>query len=76
MNEMLDNIKPSERLVEGDAFDQIAQRCRNVQPKIQKWIGTAEEGEDADSIGKLNEFKTKPTVLKGLCLHRQAAVDE
>lgn len=52
LNEMLDNLKPNERLVDGDAFDQIAQRCRNVQPKIQKWIGSAEEGEDADSIGQ------------------------
>jgi hypothetical protein len=57
LNEMLDNLKPSERLVEGDAFDQIAQRCRNVQPKIQKWIGSAEEGEDADSIGKIGQYK-------------------
>ncbi|KAL7009585.1 ARF-binding protein [Cystobasidiomycetes sp. EMM_F5] len=53
LNEMLDNVKPNERFAEGDAFDQIAVRCRNVQPKIQKWIGSAEEDQDADKIDKL-----------------------
>jgi hypothetical protein len=75
LNEMLDNLKPSERLVEGDAFDQIAQRCRNVQPKIQKWIGSAEEGEDADSIGKTRQYKAwQRTLTAGSC--RQASFDE
>ncbi|KAK9895112.1 VHS-domain-containing protein [Cystobasidium minutum MCA 4210] len=53
LNEMLDNMKPTERFADGDAFDQIASRCRNAQPKIQKWISNAEENEDADTIDKL-----------------------
>jgi ADP-ribosylation factor-binding protein GGA len=51
LNEMLDNMKPTERFADGDAFDQIASRCRGAQPKIQKWISNAEESEDADTIG-------------------------
>ncbi|GJN93278.1 hypothetical protein Rhopal_006325-T1 [Rhodotorula paludigena] len=43
LNEMLNNANPRERFVEGDAYDQIAQKCRHVQPKIQKWIGEASE---------------------------------
>lgn len=50
---MLDNMKPTERFADGDAFDQIASRCRAAQPKIQKWISNAEENEDADTIGEL-----------------------
>jgi ADP-ribosylation factor-binding protein GGA len=56
LNEMLDNMKPNEKFAEGDAFDQIASRCRNVQPKIQKWISNAEEHEDADTIGRLQLY--------------------
>lgn len=52
LNEMLDNMKPTERFADGDAFDQIASKCRNAQPKIQKWISNAEENEDADTIGE------------------------
>jgi ADP-ribosylation factor-binding protein GGA len=50
LNEMLDNMKPNEKFAEGDAFDQIASRCRNVQPKIQKWIS------NADTIGRLQLY--------------------
>lgn len=53
LNEMLDNMKPTERFADGDAFDQIASRCRAAQPKIQKWISNAEENEDAETIGEL-----------------------
>ncbi|KAK4057491.1 ARF-binding protein [Microbotryomycetes sp. JL221] len=45
LNEMLNNAKPNERFVDGDAFDQIAQKCRHVQPKIQKWISESAENE-------------------------------
>ncbi|KAM0786809.1 hypothetical protein ACM66B_002241 [Microbotryomycetes sp. NB124-2] len=45
LNEMLDNSKPNERFVDGDAYDQIAQKCRHVQPKIQKWISESSENE-------------------------------
>lgn len=58
LNEMLDNMKPTERFADGDAFDQIASRCRGAQPKIQKWISSAEENEDADTIGMLYFART------------------
>ena len=54
LNEMLNNLKPNEKLVDGDAFDQIAQRCRNVQPRIQKWI-SEDTGEEADSVGAFTD---------------------
>ncbi|SCV69472.1 BQ2448_2492 [Microbotryum intermedium] len=78
LNEMLNNAKPKERFVEGDAYDvstvqrwetsscralteifsgcfswqQIAQKCRHVQPKIQKWIEESAEN-DPGAIDRL-----------------------
>lgn len=74
LNEMLNNAKPKERFVEGDAFDvsaprldsattvpqsltrsilqQIAQKCRHVQPKIQNWIAESAEN-DPGAMGEL-----------------------
>ncbi|GAA5900958.1 uncharacterized protein JCM6883_004709 [Sporobolomyces salmoneus] len=58
LNEMLNNAKPKEKFVEGDAYDQIAQKCRHVQPKIQKWIGeSAENNPDAmDRLLLINDL--------------------
>ncbi|GAA5855408.1 hypothetical protein JCM9279_006473 [Rhodotorula babjevae] len=52
LNEMLNNANPRERFVEGDAYDQIAQKCRRVQPKLQKWIADSAEN-DPDSMDRL-----------------------
>lgn len=52
LNEMLNNAKPKERFVDGDAFDQIARKSRNVQPKIQKWIEESAEN-DPDAMDRL-----------------------
>lgn len=52
LNEMLNNVKPGERFADGDAFDQIAHKCRQVQPKIQKWIEDSAEN-DPDSMDRL-----------------------
>ncbi|KAF8310506.1 VHS-domain-containing protein [Clavulina sp. PMI_390] len=48
LNDMLDNFDTSkpERLVSGDAYDQVAIICRNSRPKIQKWISDAQEDDD------------------------------
>ncbi|EGG00811.1 uncharacterized protein MELLADRAFT_50288 [Melampsora larici-populina 98AG31] len=43
LNELLNNAQPGERFVDGDAFDQISQKCKQVQPKLQKWINEAAE---------------------------------
>merc|ERR1719487_2144780 len=43
LNEMLNNAAPKERFVEGDAYDQIAKKCRHIQPKLQKWIAESAE---------------------------------
>ncbi|GAA5870301.1 hypothetical protein JCM8547_006597 [Rhodosporidiobolus lusitaniae] len=58
LNEMLNNAKPKERFVEGDAYDQIAQKCRHVQPKLQKWIAdSAENNPDAmDRLLLINDL--------------------
>ncbi|KAH8915425.1 VHS-domain-containing protein [Atractiella rhizophila] len=52
LNEMLDNATQNEKFVEGDAYDQVAKKCRQVQPKIQQWIGDAAEN-DPDSMDRL-----------------------
>ncbi|GAA6049148.1 hypothetical protein JCM3770_003278 [Rhodotorula araucariae] len=52
LNEMLNNANPRERFVEGDAYDQIVQKCRHVQPKLQKWIADSAEN-DPDSMDRL-----------------------
>ncbi|ORY88230.1 VHS domain-domain-containing protein [Leucosporidium creatinivorum] len=58
LNEMLNNAKPKERFVDGDAFDQIAQKCRHVQPKIQKWIAESAENnpEAMDRLLLMNDL--------------------
>ncbi|GAA5868594.1 hypothetical protein JCM3774_005440 [Rhodotorula dairenensis] len=58
LNEMLNNAAPKERFVEGDAYDQIAKRCRHVQPKLQKWIAdSAESNPDAmDRLLLINDL--------------------
>ncbi|CAE6349092.1 unnamed protein product [Rhizoctonia solani] len=51
LNELLDNFDVSrgEKFAKGDAYDQVASVLRQARPKIQKWIGEAEEG-DAESL--------------------------
>ncbi|ELU37595.1 VHS domain-containing protein [Rhizoctonia solani AG-1 IA] len=39
-----------EKFAKGDAYDQVAGVLRQARPKIQKWIGEAEEG-DPESLG-------------------------
>lgn len=67
LNEMLDNVhvdsstgKVIERLVEGDAYDQVAGILKAARPKLQKWVeeageamGTGNgEGGDSEELGK------------------------
>ncbi|EGU11103.1 VHS domain-containing protein [Rhodotorula toruloides ATCC 204091] len=58
LNEMLNNANPKERFVEGDAYDQIAQKCRHVQPKLQKWIADSSENhpESMDRLLLINDL--------------------
>ncbi|CEH16890.1 Cytosolic sorting protein GGA2/TOM1 [Ceraceosorus bombacis] len=52
LNDMLDNATPGEKFVKGDAYDQIAHHLRSVQPRLQKWIGEAEE-EESEHMDRL-----------------------
>ncbi|PWN88098.1 VHS-domain-containing protein [Acaromyces ingoldii] len=52
LNNMLDNRNEGETFAKGDAYDQIASHLRSVQPRLQKWIGEAEEGE-AEHLDRL-----------------------
>ncbi|KAL8278964.1 hypothetical protein RQP46_008633 [Phenoliferia psychrophenolica] len=52
LNEMLNNTKPKERFADGDSYHQIANKCRQVQPKIQKWIEESAEN-DPGSMDRL-----------------------
>jgi len=60
LNDMLDNVDPArpERLVAGDAYDQVALICRNARPKLQKWIGEAEtdDPESLDTFLSINDL--------------------
>ncbi|KAG9120501.1 hypothetical protein FRC07_003972 [Ceratobasidium sp. 392] len=60
LNELLDNFDASrgEKFAKGDAYDQVADVCRQARPKIQKWIGEAEEGdpESLDTFLHINDM--------------------
>ncbi|KAF9508652.1 hypothetical protein BS47DRAFT_1302604 [Hydnum rufescens UP504] len=60
LNEMLDNIDPKrpDRLVTGDAYDQVATICRSARPKIQRWISEAEtdDPESLDTFLSINDL--------------------
>ncbi|KAG9124409.1 hypothetical protein FRC07_011723 [Ceratobasidium sp. 392] len=60
LNELLDNFVASrgEKFAKGDAYDQVADVCRQARPKIQKWIGEAEEGdpESLDTFLHINDM--------------------
>ncbi|KAG9103431.1 hypothetical protein FRC06_010849 [Ceratobasidium sp. 370] len=60
LNELLDNFDASrgEKFAKGDAYDQVADVCRQARPKIQKWIGEAEEGdpESLDTLLHMNDM--------------------
>ncbi|KAB5591381.1 hypothetical protein CTheo_5172 [Ceratobasidium theobromae] len=60
LNELLDNFDVSrgEKFAKGDAYDQVASVCRQARPKIQKWIGEAEEGdpESLDTFLHVNDM--------------------
>ncbi|KAI3617563.1 hypothetical protein CBS9595_003472 [Malassezia furfur] len=54
LNDMLDQAKPNEKFVSGDAYDQVASNLRSVQPRLQKWITQAEE-EESDQLQRFLE---------------------
>ncbi|CAE6405302.1 unnamed protein product [Rhizoctonia solani] len=63
LNELLDNFDVSrgEKFAKGDAYDnvkQVASVLRQARPKIQKWIGEAEEGdpESLDTFLHMNDM--------------------
>lgn len=88
---MLNNSKPKERFVDGDAYDvslspftlawkfrtplrltnnlfqQIARKCRSVQPKIQKWIAESAES-DPGGMGRLRFSSRIDMIL--ICLRK------
>ncbi|WFD44418.1 hypothetical protein MPSI1_003086 [Malassezia psittaci] len=45
LNDMLDQAKPNEKFVSGDAYDQVASNLQSAQPRLQKWIEQAQEDE-------------------------------
>lgn len=54
LNDMLDQAKPTEKFVSGDAYDQVASNLRSVQPRLQKWVSQAEE-EESEQLAKFLE---------------------
>ncbi|WFD00084.1 ARF-binding protein [Malassezia yamatoensis] len=48
LNDMLDQAKPNEKFVSGDAYDQVASNLQSAQPRLQKWIEQAQEDQSED----------------------------
>ncbi|KAK0536694.1 ARF-binding protein [Tilletia horrida] len=61
LNDMLNNVNEGEKFVQGDAYDQIANQLRSVQPRIQKWVSEAEEAESThlDRLLLINDLINK-----------------
>ncbi|CAD6892440.1 unnamed protein product [Tilletia controversa] len=61
LNSMLDNVNPGEKFVQGDAYEQISNQLRSVQPRIQKWVSEAEEAESThlDRLLLINDLINK-----------------
>ena len=45
LHDMLDQVKPGDKFVSGDAYDQVASNLRSVQPRLQRWVEQASENE-------------------------------
>ncbi|KAG0222708.1 hypothetical protein BGW42_006354 [Actinomortierella wolfii] len=53
LTEMLNDVKPGERIGRNDIFQDLLTTCKAAQPKIQKFIS---EGEDVDNMDLLLEI--------------------
>lgn len=58
LDDMLDQAKPSDKPVSGDAYDQVASHLRSVQPRLQKWIAQAEQ-HGTDQLGRYLEVNDR-----------------
>ncbi|KAG9291127.1 hypothetical protein G9A89_012999 [Geosiphon pyriformis] len=56
LNDMLNGVKPGERIGDGDVFEELAQSCKAAQPKIQQLIGQEEDSESIDRLLTLNDL--------------------
>ncbi|EER26206.1 hypothetical protein D8B26_003453 [Coccidioides posadasii str. Silveira] len=54
LEEMLQNHKQGDKIIEGDVFEELANALRSAHPKIQKMC--EEESEDAEAVSKLLEI--------------------
>lgn len=54
LGDMLDQARPGEKAVAGDAYDQVARHLRAVQPRLQRWITQAEE-DGSDQLSRYLE---------------------
>ncbi|CAG8461435.1 11867_t:CDS:10 [Ambispora gerdemannii] len=61
LNDLLNNVKPGEQ-IGGDVYEELAQSCKAVQPKIQRLISEEDDSESIDRLLLLND--TINTVLK------------
>lgn len=53
LNDMLNNHQAEEKFVRGDAYDQIGGQLRGLQPKLQRWISAAEDGQSSEQLDRL-----------------------
>ncbi|KAL2013992.1 hypothetical protein VTN00DRAFT_1517 [Thermoascus crustaceus] len=54
LEEMLQSIKPGDKIAEGDVFEELANALQSAHPKIQKMC--EEESDDAEAVRKLLEI--------------------
>ncbi|KAL2223300.1 VHS domain protein [Thermoascus aurantiacus ATCC 26904] len=54
LEEMLQSLKPGDKIAEGDVFEELANALQSAHPKIQKMC--EEESDDAEAVRKLLEI--------------------
>ncbi|CAJ0636931.1 10553_t:CDS:10 [Entrophospora sp. SA101] len=56
LNDMLNNVKPNEKIGRGDIFEELIQLCKTSQPKIQKIVSEEEDPESINRLLTLNDL--------------------
>ncbi|KAF9970407.1 hypothetical protein BGZ73_006882 [Actinomortierella ambigua] len=56
LTEMLNDVKPGERIGRNDMFQELLTTCKAAQPKIQKFINEGEDEENMDRLLEVNDI--------------------
>ncbi|KAG0251070.1 hypothetical protein DFQ27_009024 [Actinomortierella ambigua] len=56
LTEMLNDVKPGERIGRNDIFQELLTTCKAAQPKIQKFINEGDDVENMDRLLEINDI--------------------